>query len=148
MSDVGLYDALEAELYAALTTPAISGAATVAKTLSIQDLVERDAVRKPAIGIVDSGARFREPYGVGQRIVGVVSRWEIGVVVQNQRGAISGRPTLRGFLETVRDRVHNLKTATSSRAAWRWQSDEYIDQPREDLVAAVATFEINVNFGI
>jgi len=145
VSDIGLYAALEAELIAALT--GISGVATLVPTVSVDRLAGMDGVRKPAIGVIDTGAEFREQYAITKgRSLATVS-WDIAIVVQNMRGVTAARPTVRTLLETIRDRVHWLQTGTSSKGRYRWRSDQHIQLPDDSLDAAVASFEIAVSVG-
>lgn len=146
MSDAGLYDAIEAEIYTALTTSPISGIVAVAKTMAVEDLIAREGLRA-AIGIVDAGANAGELLAVGNRMISARSRWEVSVVVRNDRGRVEARPAVRGFLETIRDRIHYMQSAIGSRPRYQWISDHYVDVADEGLCAAVATFEIQTYFG-
>ncbi len=146
MSDVGRYAAQEAELETALT--GLPGAATICRTLSLEDLVARDGIRKPAVGIIEGSAEATgESIGIGSRRIPARVSWEIAVVVQNQRGAVQGRPVLRTLLEAVRDRVHGLDSTVTRGARYRWRSDVPTQVPADDLIAAIATFDVNVIFG-
>jgi len=146
VSDAGRYAAMEAEIVAALT--GLAGVATIGKTLSLEDLVQRDGIRKPAVGIIEGAAEATgEKIGIGSRRIPARVTWEIAVVVQNQRGAVQGRPTLRSILEEVRDRLHCLDSTGTRGSQYRWRSDAPTQVPADDLVAAIATFDVNVIFG-
>lgn len=146
MTDVGLYAALETSILTALRTPAIPGVVTLEGALSVADLAA-DAVRKPAIGIVDAGSTFQESVAIARR--GQIARFnfEVGVVVSSARGKIAARGTLRTILETVRDRIHFLSIAQPGPGRWLWKSDTPVDVTGDDLLAAVASFQLDTMIG-
>lgn len=149
MSDVGIYDILENEIVTALQTPAIPGVATITPTVSIKELIFFDVKKRPAIGVIDVDSEKTDEMSANGRIVGADSRWQVGIVVDSKRSWSEARSRTRELLEVVRDRVHNLKTATSSRGSFKWESDKYVDIVGDDkLVAATATFVISVNYGV
>lgn len=148
MSDVGIYDVQEAELIAALSTPAISGVQAIVKTLSPHDLIERDAARFPVIGVNDDGAKDgTQLYANARPVMGTVL-WQVIVAVIGGRGAVAVRSTSRTLRETARDRIHYLLSAGTGNR-YLWKSDEYVDLSgfRKDLVVTVSTFEIQTRFG-
>lgn len=150
MSDVGLYAALEAEIIEALTDTPIDGVKKVLRTAGVEDLVFQDTALRPVIGVIDAGAKELDRPAVSSRLVGALSEWQIAVVVTSKRGLPDARTTVRTLLETVRDRVHNVQTATSSRGKYRWISDQYVNVVGGDgsVAAAIATFVIPINFGV
>ncbi len=148
MSDIGLYDAQEAELIAALSTPALSGVQAIVKTLSPHDLIERDAARFPVIGVNDDGARDGTQLYANARPAMATVVWQVIVAVIGGRGGVTVRATSRTLREAVRDRVHYLVSAGTGNR-YLWKSDEYVDLSgfRKDLVVTVSTFEIQTRFG-
>lgn len=149
MSDIGIYQTLEDEIVAALTTPAIAGVASVTPTVSARELVLFDVKKRPAIGVIDAESEKTDEMAANGRIVGAGSTWHIAIVVDSKRSWSEARARTRELLEEVRDRVHNLQTMTSSRGSFKWESDKYVDVVGDDkLVAAIATFVIPVNFGV
>jgi hypothetical protein len=145
MSDVGLYDGMEAELTAAVT--GITGVVGVHPTLDVADLISRDGIRPTCIGITNGPAKENGESMVGQRLVPALAWWTFSVVVKNQRGAVSGRPELRRIQEEIRDRVHGLASTVAMKRKYRWQEDEPIELADSDLVASASTFKIQTTFG-
>ena len=123
MSDLGIYDAMEDELEAAILAAALPDLADIRKTLSMHDLAAKDGPRKPCLGIVDSGAIAISPPAIGTGLTRSKVTWDIPICVQNQRGAVDGRRTLRALKEGVRGAVHNMASSTAPRARYRWVSD-------------------------
>lgn len=147
MSDAGTYAALEAELLAALTTPAITGVVSLSGATSAADLAE-DAVRKPAVGIVEGPAEDTDALAtIGGKKRLARFNYEVAVVVSSARGKVPARATLRGILETVRDRVHHLSSSQPGPGRWRWKSDTPVEVTGDDLIAAVASFQIETTIG-
>jgi len=145
MTDVGLYAAMEAEIVTALT--GMTGVVELKPTASAEDLVAKDGIRLPAVGIIDAGAEWKEPLGVGQKLQRATFRWEITVIVGSQRGRIDARTTLRTILETVRDRLHYSQSAVALKSRYYWRSDRPLDIGRTDILGTVIAFELDVLVG-
>ena len=147
MTDVGRYDAHEAELRDALVAAAIPAVTDIDLTLSLEDLVAREVLRDVSIGICDAGADAVEPPAIGSRLVRTRVQWEISVMVRNARGAAAGRPVLRRTLEAIRDTVHGLKSSAPAGTRYRWVSDRPQQIGDAQLCGAIATFELATHFG-
>src|SRR5512135_891423 len=111
MTDVGTLAAMETEIMTALA--GLPGVVELKATCSAEDLLARDAIRMPAVGVVDAGIEWKEGQSVGQKVQIATFRWEVTVLVDSKRGRIDARTTLREILETIRDRLHWLQTATT-----------------------------------
>lgn len=147
MSDIGTIKALEAEIVAALTANPIEGVLTVKPTLSFNDLMIRDGIRKPAIGVIYLGSDYMEPYALGQRRFRAVSRWQVAVCVNSLRDSSDARAAVYDILDAVRDKVHFLFTSQSYKGAFKFEREEIpLDQP-EGSVLGVATFSLELFLG-
>lgn len=148
MSDSGTYEAICAELVAALSVPSIEDAKAIIPTCSLADLFGMDAKRFPAIGVIErEAARDPKDQLIALRPVRAITVWDVAIVVQNMRGSIAGRSLLRVLMETTRDRIHGLRSAIAPKAQFTWQADKLIDNVGDGSVAAsVTTFTLPVNF--
>lgn len=147
MSDAGIYAALEGEITAALAaTGGISGVVSLEPALSVVDLAN-DAVRKPAIGVVEAGAEETGEVAIGNRRRLARFTYEVAVVVSSARGKTSARGTMRSILEAVRDRVHHLSSSQPGTGRWRWKSETPVEVTGDDLLAAVASYSIETVIG-
>lgn len=148
MSDVGIYDAIEAEIVTALTVPAIDHVKAVVETCSLADLWGVDAKRFPAIGVIERSADRDDGHQVQQlRPVRAATVWDIAIIAQNMRGSAAGRKLVRFLMESVRDRLHGLQTQNAPRTRYVWVADKLIDNVGDGSVAAaVSTFTLVVNF--
>lgn len=148
MSDIGTYAALEAELVAALSLPTgIDGVVTLGPSLGAADLAAT-AVRKPAVGIVEGAAEDTGDLAtIGGKKRLARFDFEIAVVVSSARGAVAARATLRTILETVRDRVHFLSCSQPGPGRWRWKSETPVEVTGDDLLAAVASYQVQTTIG-
>lgn len=142
MTDVGKYAAMEAEVIAAIGT--ISGVKSVEASMSVEDLIEVDGIRLPAIGVIEGDASRQSAYALSNRRISAGVEWEVAVVVRNERGRTAARDTLRTILETVRNNLHYASSALSPLARYIWKGDKRIQVEGDDLYAAVATFELQV----
>lgn len=147
MSDAGIYAALETELMNALSgSGGIAGVVTLSPALSVADLAD-DAVRKPAVGVIDAGLAEKDLLSVSSRRMTATATFEVGVVVASARGKVQARSTLRTVLEAVRDRVHFLPSSQPGTGRWRWKSETPVEVAGDDLIAAVASYQIETLIG-
>jgi hypothetical protein len=136
---------MEAEIIAALT--GITGVASLKASASAEDLLAKEGIQKPAIGVTDAGAEWKESLGVGQKQQRGAFRWEITILVESGRGRIDARSTLRTLRETVRDRLHYLKSTIPLKARYMWRGDQPLDIGRPDVLGSVTSFELDALVG-
>lgn len=151
MSDLGIYAAMYAELLAALQTPTITVGGVAVDVVARCDLITlhtRETLRDVGIGITIDGAKFREAYGVANKMRGADAPVLVSIAVRSARGLTEQRQTLETLLETVRDRINFLATATSSKGKYAWASDSFVEIEGSDKAGAIAEFRLQVNFGI
>ncbi len=152
MSDIGTYNAIEAEIVAALSTPPIDDVKDVLASHSLEDLYFHDSKRRPAMGIIERDA-IEDPKAdqqVGLKPVRAQTTWDISFVVDHKRGRTEARTLLRKFMETVHDRLHNLRSAVDPKARYRWRADKMNEKflgESNSVATAVSTFTLGVNFG-
>jgi len=155
MSDVGVYDAVESEIVAALTPMTPLLLTRIVYAADLNDLVFGQGINPPVAGVIEDGADGlgtideNPTMAVGGRLVRTVLAWNLNFVVRNQRGAVEGRVKMRKLLETSRDILHGLRTTTlptPGRFFWRRDTPEVIPG-KEDILAYVAHYEFATNFG-
>lgn len=147
MSDVGFYASLEAEIYTALTTPALTDVARVAMSMGLQDMLAKDGIQLPCVGIIDAGAKETGYLVAADRRIETDIEWEIGILVQNMRGKVSGRPLMRQLLERIRDRLHHLKSTAAGGWRYQWAGEDPADLLDESLLGYTQRFKIHTYFG-
>lgn len=147
MSDVGFYAALEAEIFTVLTTPAVSKVARVAKSMSLQDLLMKDGLQLPAVGIIDAGAPEKGYLAAADRRILTEPAWDIAIVVKNSRGAVSGREVMWEILERIRDRLHHYQSAAAGGFRYQWAGEFPADLFDNTLLAYTQHFKIQTYFG-
>jgi hypothetical protein len=152
MSDVGVYAAVQAEIVALLTTPAItvsSVTANIRSALSVAHLVEGpEAVQKPMVGVIllDSRALGEDEQTLSRQIR-VETFWQIAAVDASNRGASDRRTWCYSVLETVRDRLHQYtSTIAPGYDVYRWVSESFTAET-PSVMAAVATYRLPLMLG-
>lgn len=145
MSDVGKYAACEAEIANALV--GLPGAMKIAPSLNATELVYRDGIQKPAIGIIHVGTDLRQVYSISSRQFLGTTKWALAFALDNLRGAVSGRPALYELLENARDRLHGLQSSQSPFGKYFFESEAYPEQQPDGLIVAVATFKLDLVLG-
>ena len=144
MSDVGLYDAIEAEILSKIGTP--SGVVTVAKTLSVDDLINRNGIAKPAVGIICTGMRRDAPLATGQSRFYATTTWQIAVAIDNLAGAVNSRTTIYNIFELVRSTLH-YQTSAHAPGRYLAMNEEWPEQQPEGRIVGVANYELQVLLG-
>lgn len=145
MSDLGIYDSHEAEIVAALQ--GLDGVIDIRPTLSMGDLLSRDAPRRDCIGIAEGEAQPIGEPRIGTRLQEALVTWELSVIAVNDRGAVNGRPKLRKIVEGIHDRVHGLASTVVPNQKYRWAGEEPVDTANQALCAKVVKFHIRTYFG-
>lgn len=165
MTDVGKFDALEAVIVAALSTPAITGVESVQPSMSYEDLLLYDGGSRAdssqaVLGVVEGDATVSSlpglaahgRYAIGSgRFCGNV-QWHVAILVRNARGGRESRSFVRTLAETVRDRV-NFLLGNAAGARFAWVGEQRIDGKGDDedggydYLCRVATFDIDVTMG-
>lgn len=148
MSDIGKYAALEAEVTAYIKgTSAITGVLSVNPTLSLDDLVARDGIRKPALGIIVLPTQYQKPRAVGYREMWVTAKVVVAVAITNMRGAVSARPQLYTIFESLHDRLHYQPSALSPTGRYVFQSEVAETHAEKDLLLGQAVYQIDLLMG-
>lgn len=143
MADTGILAGIEAEIAAALAgIPDV----TVYPTMSLADLVKKQGIRKPALGIIYTGSSYQEAYAISSRRFRATTKWRIAVAFLNLRGAPAGRVDSYALLEAVRDRIHFKFSTAPLKAAFRFEREE-LPEATDGICVAFVDFELDVLFG-
>lgn len=143
MTDLGSYATLQAEILAALA--GMTQIKTFAKDSKIEDLVTREGIRRPALGVACSSKTAVNRVSAGNNRQTIASlKWEVAILVDTSRGQAEQRTTLEGILEDLRDRLHFLPCGLAPFAKYIWQGEETLQLGEETLLGAVATYQLDL----
>lgn len=143
MTDVGTYATLQAEILAALTT--MTAIKTFAKEARIENLVVKESLRRPAVGVACSSKTATGRVSAGNNRQTLASlKWEIAVLVDSARGNEEQKASLEALLEGIRDRVHFLSCALAPHSKYIWQGEEIVQLAEEELLGAVAIYQLDL----
>lgn len=145
MSDVGIYAAVQAEIISALSSPTI--ATDVLPSMSMDNLIQKDNLRTPSIGIIFLGTTNAVPYAVGSRLVRATSKWRVAIAATNLRGTPFAREDVYPLLEKVRNQLHFYQSAQSPKTKFLFQEDYCPDSQPEGKITAYADFTLDLILG-
>lgn len=147
MSDSGTLAAVQAEIVAALSSPAIVTGMPVLPAMSLEDLINKQSLRTPAIGIIYLGTTNVTVYSVGSRNVRATTKWRIAISHINLRGTQDARTEVYSILEKVRDQLHFTKSALSPKACYLFQEEQCPDTQPEGKIVAYQDFHLDLILG-
>lgn len=147
MSDAGVLEAVQAEIVAFIRGTDEGGVVAVEEARSVRDLILSEEGRLPAIGVAYRGWDREDQRPIGTRVLPVRVRFEVAVVVRDERGQSAALETVMNRLAIVRDRLHWQKCSTDPGSRYLAAGEE-IEDVEADLVAGVATYLINVRLGL
>jgi len=147
MSDAGIYAAIEADIVTKLT--GISGVNSISASMSANDLVYRQGIQKPAIGIVHQGTEVmsQTARGVNAPQFRAKVNYQVTVAANDARGAISSRPLVQTILEAIRDRLHFKQPSglpVPNIGLYRFVSEGYPEEQPQALIVAAANYSLEV----
>src|ERR1035437_2165260 len=122
-------------------------AVAVLPSMSLDNLIQRDSLRLPAIGVIFNGTTGATPYAVGSRKLRATTKWRIAVACQNLRGTQYARQDAYALLEGIRDQLHYTHSARSPKAAFMLEEDFCPDSQPEGKITAYADFTLALILG-
>lgn len=147
MSDSGTLAAVQAEIVAALSSPAIQAGMPILPAMSLDDLINKQALRTPSIGIIYLGTTNVTVYSVGSRQVRATTKWRIAIANTNLRGTQDARSDVYSILEKVRDQLHYYRSSQSPKALFLFQEEQCPDTQPEGKLVAYADFYLDLILG-
>ena len=147
MSDIGILAAVEEEIITAISTPAIVVGMPVLASMSPQDLIDRDSLKSPAVGVIYLGTTKTIQYAVGSRRLRATTKWRIAVSSTNLKGTASARKDVYSILEGIRNQLHYLHSAQSPRACYLFLEEQCPDTQSQGKIVAYADFTLDLILG-
>lgn len=150
MSDIGVYATLQAEILTALAPMAITAVPagvirTFAKDSRIEELIVKEGIRAPAIGVActNKTAAGRISAGPNRQMLASLE-WEVAVLVDSARSRAEQRASLEAILEEVRDKLHFLPCSLPPTAKYIWNGEKTVLLGDEELLGAIATYQLDL----
>src|ERR1035437_945798 len=147
MSDSGTLAAVQAEIIAALSSPAIQAGMPNLPALSLEDLINKQALRTPAMGIIYLGTTNAMVYAIGSRMLRATTKWRVAISNSNMRGTQDARQDTYALLEKVRDQLHFSRSAQSPKALLLFQEEQCPDNQPEGKIVAYQDFYLDLILG-
>lgn len=147
MSDSGILANVQSEIVTALTTQPIIVGMPVLPAMSLEDLINKQSLSTPAIGIIYLGSTKAVQYSIGSRHFRVTTKWRIAISSKNLRGTQDARSDVYSILEKVRDQLHFYKSAQAPKCAFLFIEEFCPDQFPEGKIVAYADFSLDLILG-
>lgn len=155
MRDDQLIAAIEAEIVAALSTPAIPDVAAVLPSMTPEDLVFRDLQGQlPGIGVAEvelvprAGPTGSPHLGMGTKAYRGTSSWNITTAVFDESDSrVEGRNRCRAIWGEILKRLVHLQSTATGGMRYRFLGLSYPDQPNPALIVTISRFELDGVFG-
>ena len=147
MSDSGTLATIQAEIITALTSPEIQTGMPVIPAMSAEDLINKQTLRAPAIGVAYLGTDKTIQYAVGTRRLRATTKWRLFIYVTNLRGSQAARDDVYSILESARDRLHFYRSSISPKAMYLFENENVPDSFAEGRLVATADFFLDVILG-
>ena len=149
MSDVGIYDAIEAEIISKIGDLSSLDVIPTIPACSIDDLAwhlhpDGGGNQGRLLGLLDLSSEVVDQYTIAKSSFLAKTMWEVAYVEMNLRGAADSRSIARTVMETVRDRLHYQNSALSGAQRYMWVGEKTVDTGVEGMIGRVAQYRLNI----